>query len=281
MEEKVLDIKYHDSFEVVTDKRTFLPDILIIASGGKTYKNLGSDGSMFAIIDKLGHRLTKFSPAICRISLFGDFFKKVKGTRFFSNLSLFENDKKLKSYYDEILFTDYGISGPAVLQLSSYALDILNSNKDAYFSIDFLSEFSFEECLNLFSYEFYKEVKFTLRTNLASKIKISLVDALFDEDFLKRYTNTFSIEEIKSIIDRLKNFKLKIKGYKDFDKAQVTRGGVDTREINPKTYESKIIKNLYFVGEVLDIDGDCGGFNLHFAFSSGLKAAKAILGEWK
>lgn len=114
---------------------------------------------------------------------------------------------------------------------------------------------------------------------MASKIKISLVDALFDEDFLKRYTNTFSIEEIKSIIDRLKNFKLKIKGYKDFDKAQVTRGGVDTREINPKTYESKIIKNLYFVGEVLDIDGDCGGFNLHFAFSSGLKAAKAILGE--
>lgn len=78
LEEKVLDIKYHDSFEVVTDKRTFLPDILIIASGGKTYKNLGSDGSMFAIIDKLGHRLTKFSPAICRISLFGDFSKKLR-----------------------------------------------------------------------------------------------------------------------------------------------------------------------------------------------------------
>lgn len=132
------------------------------------------------------------------------FFKKVKGTRFFSNLSLFENDKKLKSYYDEILFTDYGISGPAVLQLSSYALDILNSNKDAYFSIDFLSEFSFEECLNLFSYEFYKEVKFTLRTNLASKIKISLVDALFDEDFLKDIPILFQSKRLKVLLIDLK-----------------------------------------------------------------------------
>lgn len=203
--------------------------------------------------------------------------KKLSGTRFDAGLYLDDADENIAYDLDEVLFTDYGISGPAVLQLSGRAIEILQKSGNPRFRLDLFPELSLEELVIKYVYGFSiagdKNVLEALVGSIHKNIINYVVPSLVDS---RKRASSMSYEEVQELCFKLKNCTFEIKGPWKFDGAQVTTGGVDTTQIDPTTMESKLIKGLYFTGEVMDIDGDCGGFNLHWAWASSYAAANAL-----
>ena len=215
-------------------------------------------------------------PALVQLKLNYDRLKAIKGVKFIGNASVICNDKVIKDYNGEILFTEYGISGPPILQLSRYALELYNLNKNPYIKVDMFKDYSKDELFNLLKNRFInsksKPIDFSLIGLINKKlIPIVLKDAGFDN--IKTLCNNISNKEISSLVSILKEWTFEISGSTGWEFSQVTAGGINVKDINPKTLESKIVKGLFFAGEVLDIDGDCGGFNLQWAWSSGYVSA--------
>ena len=274
-EEKVLSIKKKEVFFIETEKNTYKSDKIILANGGMTLKNTGSDGNGYNLAKSFGHSITKLGPAIVQIKLKGKDFKAISGTRFNGLVKLYKDDNFIHKDEDEILFTDYGISGPSILQLSRRALDIVNEGSKAYFYIDLFPEYTLEKLIERFAYEFALS-KNSLQELLVGKINDNLIPYVLKDFDLKQNVNSIEYKEIEKIVWKLKNWIFEVDSYKSIDGAQVTVGGVDTNEINPSTMESKLVDGLYFVGEIVDIDGDCGGFNLHWAWASAYACGSSI-----
>lgn len=274
-EEKVTAVFKDKCFTIVGENHTYEAESLVIATGGKTLKNTGSDGNGYQLAKSFGHKIITLGPAIVQMRLKDQVYKTMNGTRFMGLLKLYENDSFVYEDEDEILFTDYGISGPAVLQLSGRALEILNRGNRAYFAIDLFPEYDEKSLEEKLAYDFYLS-KNSLGQSLIGKVNSNLIDSVLDGFDSKLRANSLSYKTIQKIGHRLKNWTFEIEGYKAFDGAQVTTGGVDTLEIDPSTIESKLINGLYFVGEVIDIDGDCGGFNLHWAWASAYACGNSI-----
>ncbi|MDO5718905.1 MAG: NAD(P)/FAD-dependent oxidoreductase [Tissierellia bacterium] len=269
--------KERDIFKVKSsDGKIYESEKLIIATGGNSYKNTGSDGSGYYLAKALGHEIVEIGPGIVQIRLKGKEFKKLSGVRFDAALYLYEGRKEIHRDLDEILFTDYGISGPAVLQLSRRAIDIINRGKSALFSIDLFPEFSNDELAIIFSTKFALAYDLSILEALIGCINYKLISSSLSGIDLDKKATDLNYEEINLLCNRLKNWKFEIEGYKDLDSAQVTTGGISTEHINPKNMESKIIEDLYFAGEIIDIDGDCGGFNLHWAWASAYSAVNGL-----
>ncbi len=274
---EVGDIKYNDEFEVIcTNGRVYKTDSVIVATGGSTLAKSGSDGSGYKLAKKLGHNIIPIGPSIVQMELKNP-NKKLSGTRFDAGLYLDDGDENIAYDLDEVLFTDYGISGPAVLQLSGRAIEILQKGGNPKFRLDLFPELSLEELVIKYVYGFSiagdKNVLEALVGSIHKNIINYVVPSLVDS---RKRASSMSYEEIQELCFKLKNCTFEIKGPWKFDGAQVTTGGVDTTQIDPTTMESKLIKGLYFTGEVMDIDGDCGGFNLHWAWASSYAAANAL-----
>ena len=269
--------KKSNSFVLKTDKGEKINvDKVIISTGGKSSPKLGSKGTGYKLAKSLGHSLVEPFPALVQLKLNYDRLKAIKGVKFIGNASVICNDKVIKDYNGEILFTEYGISGPPILQLSRYALELYNLNKNPYIKVDMFKDYSKDELFNLLKNRFInsksKPIDFSLIGLINKKlIPIVLKDAGFDN--IKTLCNNISNKEISSLVSILKEWTFEISGSTGWEFSQVTAGGINVKDINPKTLESKIVKGLFFAGEVLDIDGDCGGFNLQWAWSSGYVSA--------
>lgn len=273
----VCDKRHENEFEVICfNGRIYKSDSVIIATGGSTLANSGSDGGGYSLAKKLGHNIIPIGPSIVQMELEKP-IKKLSGTRFDAGLYLDDGDVNIAYDLDEVLFTDYGISGPAVLQLSGRAIEILERKGNPRFRLDLFPEITLEELVIKYVYVFSiagdKSVLEALVGSIHKNI-INYVIPSFVDSRMKASDMTY--EQIQELCFRLKNCTFEIKGPWKFDGAQVTTGGVDTTEIDPMTMESKLIKGLYFIGEVMDIDGDCGGFNLHWAWASSYAAANAL-----
>ncbi|WP_427338744.1 NAD(P)/FAD-dependent oxidoreductase [Caloranaerobacter sp. DY30410] len=259
----------------LNNKKSMTFNKVILATGGKSYPQTGSTGDGYIFANKLGHTIIKPKPALVPIKLKDTRIKKLQGISLNNvKLTAYLNDKKIheQKQTGEIVFTHFGISGPAALSLSSYinrySIDKIN------LEIDFFPDYNFEHLENLikslFTKHQQKNICNTLCEILPKKVIIYLLDTL-NIPFDKR-TNDVTKNEKYEIINGLKKFSLNYNGLKSIEHAIVTSGGISTKEINPSTMESKLIKGLFFAGEIIDVDALTGGFNIQIALSTGYLA---------
>lgn len=280
LEEKITYLKKNENSFILKGKNSYTSDIVVIATGGMAMPVSGSDGIGYRLGKELGHNVVDFGPTI--VQLESDFkrIKELKGVRIDSNAKLYVNDQFIDEKFGDILFTDYGLSGPAILDLSRKSIEGLNNGKKVEIRVNLLGvtkeeiyKIISERVRNLEGIDFDKFFIGIVNKKLIKSIKDVLLlqyghkDTIINDDnFIKNLTNLLS------------DFKMNISGYKGFGNAQSTTGGIDTKEVNDNL-ESTIVNGLYFIGEVLDVDGDCGGYNLQWAWSSAYIAALNIISK--
>ena len=248
-------------------------DILIISTGGKSYKITGSTGDGYKLLNSFNHSVTDLSPSLVQITTEGKYLKKLKGVRTDTIVSIWNDKEKIKEEYGELQLADYGVSGICVFNLSRY----VSSFDNTYIKINFLPYIE----TNLNDYLEKKDSSLSIYDILVRMLNDKIVNVILELtniDKNKKY-NELSIKEKELLSNYLTSFTLKVTGTKSFDEAQVTKGGIDLNEIDLSSFESKKINNLYIIGEVLDVDGDCGGYNISFAIISALIASNSIRGK--
>ncbi len=257
--------KTKECFNIVSyDGRKEKADKIIVATGGKAAPNLGSKGVGYEILKSFGHKITSLSPSLVQIKTETDVVKKLKGIKLDAEVTLGDN-----SEFGEVLFTEYGLSGPAVFSLSSR----LGDNK--VISLDIMSKYSYEQLYERILQRIALRPKITLENFFVGMFNKRVGQALMKSvgiEPLSRYALTLNEKEISRICSAVKKWDFKVTGTMSWNNAQVTKGGAVTGEFNPNTMESKLVNGLFASGEVLDIDGDCGGYNLQWAWSSGYLA---------
>lgn len=238
-------------------------DKLILATGSKAYKMTGSDGIGYQLAKKFNHHIVKVLPSLT--SLITREKTNLKGVRVDAKVTLYEDGVKVREELGQVQFTDYGLSGICIFNLSYYAVKGLNKNKKEVITIDlmpFMDKVSFKN----------KKVYDLLLGFLPNKMIDYILKTL---DISKDvYYEDLSNDKKQELTKILKEMEFNITSYKEFDFSQVCSGGVSLREINPLTMESIFVKNLYIIGELLDVNGDCGGYNLTFAFLSGILTSR-------
>lgn len=276
----VADIKKDSGMFVVKLKNgmSIKGDRVVLSAGGKAMPSTGSDGSGFELARMAGHKIVDIFPSLVQLRLKGTFFKQLEGLKFKGTAGVLSEGKMLAWDSGEILFTSCGFSGPPILQISRKAAELLNAGKEAILKVIILDGMGDEEILAMLDERFRNMPKKTLEHSLAGIIPRRMVAVLLREagvsDIRCRVSNLCSEDRMK-IVNILKDWRLTVEGTRSWESAQVTAGGVDTREINPQTMESRLVKGLFFSGEIVDIDGECGGFNLQWAWSSGYVAGQS------
>ena len=243
---------------------------VILATGGMSAPKTGSDGTGYSIAKRLGHTIIKPQPALVALKCEEGFYKALAGIRTTAELKLFIDDTQVADDKGELQLTSYGISGIPVFQISHFATRALNKTKNIYVYIDFLPDYSSEELIDFLS----RSVETNIRTpeeHLSCILNKKLASVIFKESKASKY---MTIKDISSIVNKIKKFKTKVISSNSFENAQVTSGGISTIEIDSNTMESKLIKNLYFAGEIMDVNGICGGYNLQWAWSTGYIAGE-------
>lgn len=255
------------------DRKKIEAGRVIIAAGGQSYPELGSNGSGFELAKELGHSVTKLSPSIVQLKTEKNQVKGLQGIKTDVAVTAYGDNKKICTYDGELLFTDYGISGNVVFNISF----VMPLYKDVEFEIDFMEKFDYNEL-----YEMLKERKkimshLTMENYFNGMINKKLgqfLSKVSGIEKLSKPVKDLNDSEIRKLCTVLKKYRIKILETTGFKNAQVTAGGVSLDEVNTETLESKIVKGLYFSGEVLDVYGECGGFNLQWAWASGYIAGE-------
>lgn len=274
-ENKVSDIiKSKDIFKITTDKADITADRVVFASGGAAAPKAGGDKSGYDLLKKLGHNIHKPSPALCPVNVKSDYIKSLKGIRVQGKVSLMTEGKETYTEEGEIQFTETSLSGICVFDLSQYVDKIYKQ----VLKINLMPEMNFNEIIHLLKNNrniFGKLEADNLMTGIFHK-RISQAILKVAGIKLSKNVSEINDKEIKSIAATISGFEFEVSGVGDFSNAQVTKGGVDGNEINPLTMESTKTKGLYIIGEVIDCNGDCGGYNLQFAFATGYLAAVGL-----
>lgn len=272
LDSKVISIEKNKNFIVKLENGDKIyAGKIILATGGMAMPSSGSDGSGYDLIRDLGHTITDLFPGLVQLKLEGNIFKNLKGVKFPGRAALLSKGKILHEDFGDILFTDYGISGPPILQISRKAIEYLNNKRDVKLRVTIIDNKTKEELKNYLENRFIYMENRTIEESLIGLVNKRLIGSVLKEINIKKAKKTSEISkgEIAKIAEILTDWQFNIIGSKGWKDAQVTAGGVMTSEVDSKTMESKICKNLYITGELLDIDGDCGGFNLQWAWSSG------------
>lgn len=270
--------KNKDKFSIIGKEETHNADKVILCCGGKSSPQLGSDGSGYKLAETFGHNLIDPFPALVQLKLKGNYFKKITGVRFDGVVKGIEDKKVIREEEGEILFTEYGISGPPILQISRMLINEKNKGKTVYVLVDSFPQFNKIMLYDLLNDRFSKMAYKNLQDSLIGLINKKLISVVLSEAGFENFEqkekkcSKLNKKEIYKIVDVLKEWKFEVIGHNTWEQSQVTAGGIDLLTVNNKTLESKKEKGLYLAGEILDVDGDCGGFNLQWAWSSGYTA---------
>lgn len=248
---------------------------IVVCTGGSASPSLGGSDSGYHLLRKMGHHVTSLYPSIVQVKSNYSYLKAIKGLRVNAKVYVQNNKTIIDQTEGEVLFTEYGLSGPAIMQLSRY----VNKSGNSSMILDLLPTFSNNEVFNILK---KRQKSFPSRT--LEDFMTGLLNKRIGQTILKtcdaipfsRICSSLKDEEIKKIVSVLKGWEFCITGTQGLDSAQVTAGGVYTTEFNKMTLESKLCPNLYAMGEVLDVDGDCGGYNLHWAWASACAVASSI-----
>lgn len=273
-DQKVLDIDF-DKKLIITEKNKYKYDILVIGSGGMTLKNSGSDGSIFKILEKYT-KIEEMTFGITNFKAKNPLSKKAKGVKVNAKASLKIDGKYIKSSTDDVIFQTYGLTGTAILDLSNLISLALKDGKKVNLDIDFYPEYKKDGLLMKLE---EKSKRFPQRN--IEELLIGNLDKKLIIDILKRVKinpgqKNIKRKDLEKLVNILKNLSFDIIDINDKNNAQVTLGGVSCEEIDKKTMKSLKIKDCYFIGEVMDVAGDCGGYNIQWAFSSAKTASEDI-----
>ena len=282
-------IDYIDEAYVIKTKKNDIihASNVVLACGGAGYESLGGSKKGYELAKALDINCTDIRPSLCGL-ITKDDISILSGVRIRARAFLYDDSKKnnaFKTMYaceeGELQFTDYGISGIMIFNLSGKAGSLISSQKRAYISLDLLPDIKDEIIFDVFKKSNYRRPKAVLNNFLNDKLAGYIVDNI--EKDIKASCNDIKYDEqyVKKITEALHSFNIEIKALKDFDNAQVTAGGICLDIINPKDMSITNKNGLYAVGELTDIDGICGGYNLTYAFISGIRAGKGIYDKIK
>ena len=268
---------------IYNDKEKLYANKIILATGGKSYPTTGSTGEGYKIAKELGHTINEIKPSLVPLEIYQkNECKAMQGLSLRNiGIKIMDSEKNKLIYEDfgEMLFAHFGVSGPVIISSSAHLIRYKNieellKNRKINLSIDLKPALTKERLDDRILRDFNdlknKQVKNSLDKLLPQKIIPVVLDRLnIDKN---KQVNQITKEERLKIIEILKNFKLEISGFRPIEEAIITAGGISIKEINPKTMESKIVQNLYFAGEIIDVDAYTGGFNLQIAYSTGYTA---------
>lgn len=263
--------KTKKGYEVITNEETLRADVVVAAFGGKAMPASGSDGVSFEILKKMGIRVTDLKPALTQLKLDSKYLKHLSGTKVIGRARLLRDEKVIDEREGEILFTNYGISGPPILDMS------VNTKEGDIIEVPLINNLK-EDSIDMVYNRYYMFPDFSLEEFLMGLVDKKFIHYIVDSLDMDKNTamNMISMGDFEKIIGLLLKSRFKVTGNTGFKNAQVTRGGVSLDEVSPENYEAKKYKDLYIIGEALDIDGDCGGYNLHFAFGCGYRLGKIL-----
>lgn len=260
--EKVKNIIINNGYLIITENNTYRADKVVLATGGCTYPKTGSNGSGYKLLSNLNMDIVKPLPALTSLKISGNFMRDWAGIRCPAEINLMINSKIVKTETGEIQLTDYGVSGICIMQLSGMAIKALENKDNVKLKINFLPEI-----------ENYKKFISERKERFKDRDIIELLEGLIN------YKLLYALKKIGDIEKLITNLEVEVIGYNDFDKAQVTQGGLNLDMIS-NNFETNY-KGLYVVGELLDVDGDCGGYNVGFATLSGIIAGSDIFDKSK
>ena len=268
--------KINNNFQIKTNNGIITCDKVIIATGSKASPKTGSTGDGYKFLKDFNHTIIDVLPALVQLKTKGNFLKDWSGIRTDVEVSLYINDKLIKMDQGELQLTNYGVSGICIFNLSRFVPIAINNNEKVQVKINFLP-FTNDPKTLLKELSNNKSINDILEGILNNKL-VSVILNKSSINKTKKY-NELSTKEKEVLIENLTNFTLDVIGTNSYEECQVCSGGIPLTEINTTTMESKIIKNLHIVGELLDVDGDCGGYNLTFAWITGLLAGKSDLND--
>ena len=276
-------IKTETKLQVKTEKNTLEAEKVILATGGKSYPLTGSTGDGYKIAQKLGHTITKIKPSLVPLESYNkNICQKLQGLSLRNvkiELKNTENNKTIYEDFGEMLFTHFGVSGPIILSSSAHLVRYKNieellKNKKITLKIDFKPALSEEKLDERILRDFTELKNKQYKNSLDKLLPQKLIPIIIEQSKIQpnKKVNEITKQERKNLTKILKNFEIKISNFRPIEEAIITSGGINTKEINPKTMESKLIKGLYFAGEIIDVDSYTGGFNLQIAYSTGYTA---------
>jgi len=260
----------------------YFANAVIITTGGLSYPATGSTGDGYKFAKSAGHKINQTRPALVPLEISDNIVSKLAGLHLRNvRAKILVNDKKKKEVFGEMEFTNFGISGPIVLTMSRFVVDALNLKQKPSLSIDLKPALDEQKLDKRLIRDFESFGRLQISNILKNLLPKQLIPICLDLTKIspKKAGHQITTTERRRLRLWLKDFRLNITGYRPFSEAIITAGGVSTKEINPRTMESRLIKNLYFAGEILDVDGNTGGYNLQAAFSTGWLAGMCAGGD--
>ena len=262
---------------VTTSAGEHRADAVIVCTGGKSYPLTGSDGDGYRLAEAAGHSVTALSPSLVPITTEGDLCPSLQGLSL-KNVKLTvvrtDNGKAVFEDFGEMMFTHFGLTGPMVLSASAHIPDITKGKYEALIDLKPALDDKTLDARILSDFEKYKNKDFA--NALGDLLPQKMIPVIIRLSGIDPHTkvNTVTREQRRALVSLLKGLRVSLKGFRPIEEAIVTRGGVNVREVSPKTMESKILPGLYFAGEVLDVDAYTGGYNLQIAFSTAVVAGE-------
>ena len=260
---------------VLDDKSKIECDKVCLCTGGKSYPLTGSTGDGYNLARSVGHTVTELKPSLVPLVCSNNFIPKLQGLSLKNiEITLYENEKAIYTDFGEMIFTHYGVSGPVILSASSH---IKNMNKKQYkIKIDLKPALDFHTLDKRICRDFEEFANKDFVNSLSKLLPNKLIPVIVSLCGIpaSEKVNQITREQRHTLVDLIKNFYVNVSDFRPIDEAIITCGGINVKEINPKTMQSKIIDNLYFAGEIIDVDAYTGGFNLQIAFSTAILCAE-------
>lgn len=263
---------------VLCGGRKIEADAVIVATGGMSYQATGSTGDGYRFAEESGHKVTECTPSLVPFNAQEEWVAKLQGLSLKNVLvTIYDGRKKLYEDFGEMLFTHFGVSGPVILSASSVITGIVKE-RPVRLSIDLKPAITDEQLDERILRDFSKEQNKAFKNSLDELLPKKLIPVIVMQSGIKpeKKVNEVTREERQRLVKLLKNFDMTVTSTRGFNEAIITQGGVNVKEINPSTMESKLVKNIYFAGEVIDVDAVTGGFNLQVAWSTAYAAASHI-----
>jgi len=271
--------KEADIFIIESSQGTKTSKKLLLSSGSPAAPQLGGSSSGYDFAEKIGHTLIPPHPSLVQLCSDENWVKTCAGVKVAGIARLYANGEYITEKKGDLLFTNYGISGLAILDISREVSTRLANYEYCELNMDLMPQLSKEKLTNLLLGRIENESAkpISLSLWLQGILNKKLIQSILEQSKCNAATESdLNRKEVGKLVYAIKNFKLNINDTKGFKGAEVATGGIDTTEVDPKTMESKLVPNLYFAGEILDVDGDRGGFNFHFAWVSGLRLGEAL-----
>lgn len=261
---------------LITNKGEIIAKNYVLCTGGKSFPGTGSTGDGFKWVEKLGHHITELTPSLTALNIKDDWVKSLQGLSLKNiEVSILQNDTKKESIFGEMLFTHFGISGPIILSISKNVDKFLKKGK-VTLSLDLKPALDFIKLDKRLQRDFLKYHNKIFKNSLDELLPQNLIPIIIDQSGIDpdKHVNSITKEERYKLLNLLKSLNMTVTSLQGFEHSLITSGGVAIKEIDPKTMRSKLIENLFFAGEIVDVDGPTGGYNLQVCWSTGYVAGE-------